>query len=214
MEQTTTKETTMSEKRERRFLESEVKLESRGDSKPKITGYAAVFNKRSSDLGRFREVIDKRAFDAHLATNPDVVGLFNHSNDMVLGRTSSGTMRLSVDNYGLKYEIDPPNTSYAKDLMESMSRGDIRSSSFAFFADDEDWSVDSDTGENIRTIKQARLIDCSPVTAPAYPDATSQVRSMFPDGIPAVPSNSNDVYKTYMRLKLDSLRIEAARSAR
>ena len=204
----------MNEKRERRFLESEVKLESRGDSKPKITGYAAVFNKRSSDLGRFREVIDKRAFNAHLATNPDVVGLFNHSNDMVLGRTSSGTMRLSVDDYGLRYEIDPPNTSYANDLMESMKRGDIRSSSFAFFADDEDWDVDSETGENIRTIKQARLIDCSPVTAPAYPDATSQVRSMFPDGIPTVPTNTNDIYKTYMRLKLDSLRIDAARFTR
>jgi uncharacterized protein len=178
----------MNSKRERRFLESDVKLETRGDSKPKITGYAAVFNKRSSDLGSFREVIDRRAFDAHLATNPDVVGLFNHSNDMVLGRTSAGTMRLSVDDFGLRYEIDPPNTSYAKDLMESMKRGDIRSSSFAFFADDEDWDVDSKTGENIRTIKQARLIDCSPVTAPAYPDATSQVRSMFPDGVPLVPN--------------------------
>jgi uncharacterized protein len=196
----TTKVTTMNSKRERRFLESDVKLETRGDSKPKITGYAAVFNKRSSDLGSFREVIDRRAFDAHLATNPDVVGLFNHSNDMVLGRTSAGTMRLSVDDFGLRYEIDPPNTSYAKDLMESMKRGDIRSSSFAFFADDEDWEVDM-TGENIRTIKQARLIDCSPVTAPAYPDATSQVRSMFPDGVPLVPNKvSKDADKDDMDL--------------
>lgn len=204
----------MNNKRERRFVESDVKLETRDSpDNPKITGYAAVFNKRSQILGNFREVIDRRAFDAHLATNPDVIGKFNHSDDMVLGRTSAGTMRLSVDEYGLRYEIDPPNTSYANDLLESMRRGDIRNSSFAFYADDEDWDVDSNTGENIRTIKQARLIDCSPVTAPAYPDATSQVRSMFPDGVPAVP-NKGDHYKTYMRLKLESLRIDAARSAR
>lgn len=172
-------------KRERRFLQSDVSVQS-GEN-PKITGYCAVFGKMSQDLGNFREVIDAGAFDKCLATNPDVVGLFNHSNDMVLGRTSSGTMKLVKDATGLKYEIDPPDTSYAKDLMVSMKRGDVKSSSFGFFCLSDSWSVDKKTNENIRTILEAEIFDASVVTSPAYLDASSQVRALFPDDKGSVP---------------------------
>jgi HK97 family phage prohead protease len=175
----------MSNKRERRFLQSDVSVET--GVAPKISGYCAVFGKKSEDLGNFREIIDPCAFDDCLATNPDIVGLFNHSNDMVLGRTTSGTMKMTKDSTGLKYEIDPPDTSYAKDLMVSMKRGDVKSSSFGFFCLSDRWSVDPKTNENIRTVLKADIFDASVVTSPAYTDASSQVRSLFPDDKGVVP---------------------------
>jgi capsid assembly protease len=175
----------MQNKRERRFLQSDVSLEQ--GVTPKFTGYAAVFNKRSSDLGNFVEVIDPSAFDACLSSNPDVVGLFNHSNDMILGRTTSGTLKLSIDGTGLKYDIDAPDTSYSRDLQVSMKRGDVKSSSFGFYCLQDKWSVDAKTNENVRTILKADLFDVSVVTIPAYPDASSQVRSLFPDDKGAIP---------------------------
>jgi len=172
-------------KRERRFLQSDVTVEA-GES-PKISGYAAVFNKRSHNLGDFVEVVDPNAFSACLAKNPEILGLYNHSNDMVLGNTASGTMRVFTDSVGLRYEIDPPETSYAKDLMVSMKRGDVKSSSFGFYCLREKWHVDKETNDNVRTILEADCFDCSVVTAPAYPDASSQVRSLFPDGKGGIP---------------------------
>ena len=177
-------------KRERRFLQSDVSVQS--GEQPKISGYCAVFNSRSHDLGNFVEEIDPKAFDAHLASNPDIVGLFNHSNDMVLGRTTSGTMKVSVDAHGVKYEIDPPDTSYAKDLVVSMKRGDIASSSFGFFCDADSWSVDKKTGQHVRRILAARIFDASIVTNPAYADATSQVRALFPDDKGHIPEEISE----------------------
>lgn len=167
-------------KQERRFLNQEILVEGSTES-PKIAGYASVFNKKSHDLGNFREVVDPKAFDSCLAKNPQVLGLFNHSNDMVLGSTSSGTLKLSVDEVGLKYEIDPPNTSYANDLLVSMRRKDIKDASFGFYAIEDKWHVDPKTHENIRTILQADVFDVSVVSSGAYPDASSQVRSLFPE---------------------------------
>jgi len=70
-----------------------------------IRGYAAVYDSDSQDLGGFVERIAPGAFKEVLETNPDVFGRYNH--DRLLGRTSSGTVRLFHDERGLRYEIDP-----------------------------------------------------------------------------------------------------------
>lgn len=177
-------------KRERRFLQSEVSVQS-GES-PKITGYAAKFGVLSSDLGGFREKLDSACFDKCMNGNPDAAALFNHDQNIILGRTTSGTLRLEVDSVGLKYEIDPPDTQAARDLMTSMKRGDISSSSFGFFCIKDAFTTDRKTGEVIRTVLEASVFDISPVVFPAYPDATSQVRSMFPDDKGTVPVEITD----------------------
>ena len=170
----------MARKAERRFLQAEVRATD--GASPKIFGHAAKFNTRSQDLGGFFEVIAPGAFDDCLAQNPDIVGLFNHNMDSVLGRTSSGTMTVSVDDVGLRYEIDPPGTTVSNDLMISMRRKDIRGSSFGFFCLEDTWDIDMTTDSLVRTIVKASVFDCSVVTDPAYLDADASVRSQLPDG--------------------------------
>jgi len=162
---------------ERRFLSNgELRVQSDNNGK-KIVGYAAKFSPSlSGDLGGFRERLDPHCFDACLAGNVDCRALWNHSPLHILGRTTSGTLRLSVDNVGLRYVIDPPDTQLSRDLMISMERGDVTNSSFAFFCSEDAWSQDVN-GDIIRTVLKADLVDVSPVTYPAYPDATSGVRA-------------------------------------
>jgi HK97 family phage prohead protease len=141
------------------------------DDKPTVVGYGAVFNSMSNDLGGFREFISPDAFEGRL--EDDVRFLINHDG-MPLARTTNGTLRLSVDEKGLKYEADMPNTSTARDLMELLKNGTINQSSFAFTVEEDSWEVKD--GMNIRTIdKVSQLYDISSVTFPAYSSASSSV---------------------------------------
>jgi uncharacterized protein len=143
--------------------------------KRKICGYAAVFGKLSHDLGGFREKIDKKAFD-DAVKRCDVRGLKNHESAMLLGRTKSGTMRLSVDDVGLYYEIDAPDTQVGRDTLVEIERGDLDGSSFSFTTDSDKW--DDATSPPTRTLLKVRdLFDCGPVTFAAYPDATTSARA-------------------------------------
>lgn len=148
------------------------------DSARTIRGYAAKFETLSENLGGFREKISPGAFDDVLGD--DVRALINHDPNLIIGRTASKTARIGVDDVGLWYEVDLPDTSAARDLSESINRGDVSQSSFAFTvaAGGQDWTED-DEGRVIRTIsKMQRLYDVSPVTYPAYPDATVGVRAL------------------------------------
>lgn len=161
------------------------------DGKKTLVGYAAVFY-RADDPGteyRFKmktksggtvdviERIDRRAFDG-IQSNPDVRGLFNHDPNAVLGRTGANTMRLAVDEKGLRYEIDLPNTPQANGLADSVSRGDINGSSFSFRVNpngDKWTAIDKNTEQ--RTILSASVLDVGPVTFPAYSATTAGTRS-------------------------------------
>ena len=160
----------------RTFDVQDLELRMDGD-KPTVVGYGAVFNSESNDLGGFREYIAPGAFEGRL--EDDVRFLVNHDANLILARTTNGTLRLSVDEKGLRYEADLPNTSTARDLMELLKNGTISQSSFAFTVEEDSWEVKD--GMNIRTIdKVSQLYDVSSVTYPAYNDASSSValRSM------------------------------------
>ena len=159
----------------RAFPFMEVRINEEGD-KHKIVGYAAVFNKMSLDLGGFREVIRPGAFKKTIQ-EADVRALWNHNADYVLGRTKSGTLKLEEDERGLKIEITPPDTQWAKDLITSIGRGDIDQMSFGFRPVKDRWGTED--GENIRELLEVELLDVSPVTFPAYPQTSVQVRSIF-----------------------------------
>jgi HK97 family phage prohead protease len=153
---------------ERRLIAEQPGLEVKADENGRtvIRGYAAVFESESQDLGGFVEIVERGAFDEVMGSNPDVFGKYNH--ERVIGRTSSGTMRLMVDERGLRYEIDPPRS--AADVVELIERGDVRGSSFAFRSKpaDETWQRDAG-GRMIRRIKKFSFLgDAGPVDTPAY----------------------------------------------
>jgi len=168
-------------KQERRYLTQEFRVSQ--DGPPIISGYAAVFDTSSADMG-WTEEIDPHAFDAVMATNPDVRALWNHNPDFVLGRTKAGTLSLSLDARGLAYSITAPDTTVARDLVTSMKRGDVTQSSFGFICARDQWTDEPDGSVTRRILEFAELIDVSPVTFPAYDAATSGVRSL-PASMPA-----------------------------
>lgn len=163
---------TTPEKEIRTFDVKDLELRQDGDSNV-VVGYASVFNTLSNDMG-FREIIAEGAFDGRLSD--DVRFLINHEG-LPLARTTNGTLRLSTDATGLRYEAEVANTSLGRDLVELMKDGTINQSSFAFTVEDDSWEVND--GMNVRTInKVSRLYDVSAVTYPAYEEASVGLRSM------------------------------------
>ncbi len=152
---------------ERRFTPGEVEVRQRGSSTA-IEGHAAVFDKLSQNLGGFVERVMPGAFTKTLQ-EADIRALFNHDENLVLGRNKSGTLELSEDDSGLYYRISPPDTQYARDLTAVIERGDISHSSFAFMTIDDDWGL-SEQDFPRRDLLQVHLVDVSPVTYPAYLD--------------------------------------------
>ena len=158
--------------------DNELMIESRADGRAAIIGYAAVYNRLSLDLGGFREEILPGAFDKILSRQRgkgDVVALFNHDSNIVLGRSSSGTLELSSDDKGLKYVVTPPVSR--ADVLELIQRRDVRGSSFAFTVDPKNESFRTgDDGKAIRQIREVSgLYDVGPVLNPAYPSTSASV---------------------------------------
>jgi uncharacterized protein len=173
----------MSDTIQRRYLPrggKPVTVHERADgAMPLITGYAAVFYRKDDPGTEFelypgvRERIMPSAFTKAIQSN-DVRALFNHDTAIVLGRSAAGTLRLFVDERGLRYEIDPPDTQAARDLVQSIRRGDITGSSFAFLPRATTWREDGPTTFLER--EEVELFDVGPVTFPAYAGATTGVR--------------------------------------
>jgi len=181
-----------------RTFKAEIRKE--GEEKPKIKGTAAVFDQLSDDLCGFKEIIRKGAFSEAMKSD-EIYGLKNHNEDLVLGRTKSKTLSLSEDDIGLGFVIDPPDTTYANDLLVSMERGDMDKCSFAFVVDDESVKWYKKDGVLIRDIsKMAELWDVSIVTYPAFPQTQAY---LFNKRI----RTPQQVYKEY-RSKLSILKPE------
>lgn len=162
----------------------EVKVETRSDGGKMLVGYGAVFYRAGEPGTEYRlapdvvERIAPGAFDRALSQKQDARGLYNHDPNMLLGRVSAGTMRLSADARGLRYEIDLPDTQLGKDIPALISRGDLSGSSFSF-------RINGKTGQrfdkgdefDVRNILDVDLYDAGPVTYPAYEGTTAAMRS-------------------------------------
>lgn len=158
-------------------LSVEKRMEGDG-AMPTIVGYAAVFDTETDIGGMFCEKIAKGAFADAIKVS-DVHALFNHEEDIVLGRMKSGTLRLAEDDHGLRVEIDPPDTQDARDLIVKMRRGDIDQMSFAFTMLGGIQTWDDTVDPPCRTIeKVGELYDVSVVTRGAYPTTEAAVRSL------------------------------------
>ncbi len=155
------------------FEDTEIRVD---DDKPVLVGYAAKTNSWT-DLGFFKERIKPGAFGEVL--DDDVRCLKNHDPNLILGRTTNGTLRLSENTVGLHFENDIPDTTTGKDTREEVRSKLITGCSFAFTIAEEDWKYYEDERLPERTIlKIKKLYDVGPVTYPAYQDTTVAARSL------------------------------------
>lgn len=137
----------------------------------RLEGYAATFGSEAR-IGSFVETIAPGAFRSALAS--DVLALLDHDTGKVLGRTRSGTLRLSEDSQGLAFSLDLPETQAGSDALALAERGDLGGMSFGFTVPKggESW-----TGEK-RTLREIGLKEISVVSAwPAYPDTSLALRA-------------------------------------
>lgn len=148
------------------------------DEKRTVSGYAAVFDRYSEDLGWFREVISPGAF-ANALKSSDCRALLNHDPNHLLGRESSGTLRLFEDKVGLRFELDLPESR--ADVLEMVERKDMKECSFAFRVSRQIWKEekqDDDTVLTTRVVEEVDLIkDITLATFPAYADTSVAKRS-------------------------------------
>lgn len=159
----------MTNKQEVRYLVNPIECRNlEEDKKIVIVGYASKFNQESEVMYDFVEYVDSGAFDK---TNmSDVRALIDHDSGKILGRTTANNLKLSVDEIGLRFEVEVnKEVSYVKDLVLNMQDGNINQCSFGFYVDEEEWDYDESRDLFIRHIKSiSKLSDVSLVTYPAY----------------------------------------------
>jgi HK97 family phage prohead protease len=143
-----------------------------------LTGYAARYNTLSHDLGGFRERILPGAFKASVGSAADIRSLIDHDSSKLLGRTAAGTLRLSEDAKGLKFEVDlPEGVSYAEDLRILVKRGDVRANSFGFRVPPGGDRFKEEGKTFVRELLNVDLKEVSIVMSlPAYPGTSVQLR--------------------------------------
>jgi HK97 family phage prohead protease len=174
----------------------------------KIVGYAAIFDSPSENLGGFVERIKKGAFTETLKEKrSDPLAFFNHDSSMVLGRRSAGTLVLSEDEKGLNFEISPPDTQWARDLIVSMDRGDIRQMSFGFRTIKDAWS-DIDKPIAKRELLEVALQEISVVSMPAYKATSAKLRDI--EGAEMLSEENIKKVETYIRTLGEAPAAEAA----
>lgn len=162
-----------------------------------IEGYAIVFNSLSNDLGGFREIIEQGAITDELIKNSDILCLMNHDIKRgVLARSyqGRGSLKLDIDEHGLHYSFDAPNTDLGDEVLEGIRRGDIAKCSFAFVCSEDVWDKDEKTGEYIRHVKKIKnLYDVSLVYHPAYEETEVKADTRGLDELKAQEEANNIV---------------------
>nr|DAH82274.1 MAG TPA: prohead serine protease [Caudoviricetes sp.] len=161
-----------------------------------VEGYALKFNKPSEDLGGFIEFIDKRSLDG--VDLSDVRLFVDHDSSKLLGRTKSGTLKLEIDEVGLKFRALLPDTTTGRDAMELVKRGDLNQCSFGFTVERDNWTkVEGITHRNIEQI--GKLMEISLVSIPAYEDTDVRVAQR------SLETVNNELEINKLQLELDLL---------
>jgi HK97 family phage prohead protease len=165
------------EKEIRNIIVTELEARAVKDSSEKIVkGYINKFNTRSQYMGFYEEVAIG-SFDKTLADGHNIFAMFNHDSDKILGSTRANSLKLSIDEVGLAFELRiNDKISYANDLYELVNEGTIDGCSFGFYVIDDSW-VTTAEGIDLRIIKEIELIEATLTAFPAYLDSQASCRS-------------------------------------
>ena len=154
------------------------------DGKRMLVGWAGVHNSLSEEMGpphrKFRERVASGTFQRSISRGPDVIATIDHDESKIMGRVSAGTLRIKAEERGLYVEVDPPNTSYANDLQESIRRGDVKGMSFSFKKPVDKWGQEFIEGRSmaVRELQDFEIVDVSFVIRPAYLNTEVALRSL------------------------------------
>lgn len=164
-------------KQEKRYI-GEIRSVGEGENSRHIVGYALLFNSRSVQLGDFTEVIMPEALNAEILKRSDIFCLVDHNigrGALARSKYGEGSLTLTIDEKGLKYEFDAPHTALGDELLEGIRRGDISNSSFSFTVKRDEWQQTPEGGY-LRIIHEFdRLFDVSPVYQPAYDETSVEI---------------------------------------
>lgn len=160
---------------QRTFCVDEVRFSEGDAGELRFSGYASIFNSVTKIFPGFYERIAPGAFANSLRNKDDVRFLINHDPNLILARTKSGTLHLEEDASGLRTDANLAPTTYGKDLAVVVKRGDLDQMSFAFRVTDDERERHQD--DELRTVKEAEVVDVSAVTFPAYVDTKAEMNS-------------------------------------
>ena len=141
-----------------------------------VSGFAANF--LEYDLGSFRERIERSAFDN--LDNYDIHALYNHDYDRVLARRNKGkgTLDLQVNDEGLYFAFELPDTATGNEVRTLVGRGDVDQASWAFTVKKEEW-LDVRSDKPLRVIKEVgEIFDISLTPRGANPTTSAALRSL------------------------------------
>lgn len=189
---------------ERRTFLGDVEFRKGTDGKLRAGGFALRYNTLSQNLGGFVEQVARGAVTKTIQ-EADIRGLVNHDPNLLIGRNTSGTLRLTDDPEGLIYEIDLPDTTVGRDAAVLLERKDMSGSSFGFRTIEDEWG-ETGQGFPLRTLKVIALRDVGPVTFPAYTEADAAMRSL-------AESRSLDIKELIEASKEDRLQEVLSRSS-
>jgi HK97 family phage prohead protease len=189
---------------ERRVTVERLELRAGDGERPRLIGFASVYNSKSLDLGGFVEIVRPGAFKRTLAAGADVRALVNHDPSLIIGRTKAGSLVLTDDDRGLRVEITPPDTQTGRDIVENVRNGNIDGMSFGFITRKDAWDVGVTPA--LRELLDVELLDVSPVTYPAYPKtdiamrALEHARSTTPVVVPGGAHGADEDRRRRLRL--------------
>jgi HK97 family phage prohead protease len=139
----------------------------------KIVGWPVLWNSLSDDLGGFKEIIRRQPL-AEMTKNIDLVCLVGHDPQKPLGRISARTLAAATDEIGLHIECAPPESTYGRDAVMAIARGDASGASFRFSTIHDAWSQHRE-GFLLREVTDMRVSEVSVACVwPAYSATASR----------------------------------------
>lgn len=152
-----------------------------------IQGYGAVFERESivihDRLGKYIEVIKRGAITQEVIDAADIKMTLWHNREKLLARRNKGvgSLEVGVDEVGVWYRFEAPNTPDGNTALELVKRGDLRGASFTYYTREQGNVIytKSDKGVVIRNVLSiSNIYDMTIASDPAYKDTTVYAREV------------------------------------